>query len=363
MKTLLFLLAMALVPGWLSPARAGIYFAAHQDDLILLMGRSALVDIRANAPTVLVVLTAGDGGNGPAPVTVTGIGMRYYNQMGNPYYRVRHNANEAAIGVWLHAGHSRIPQRSTEYFSSAAPAVEKVRLGNVLMYNLNLPDGLLDRLQTNAAGSLKDVTGINSYTADGLRELLRLIVSRNGTAAAAAVGTSTSTAPVITATAATTPATAMGPVTLLVHLPEHTPLFIAPGYNEAREAQLRGDHPDHTAAGRLVREALGAPGFGCVRQYVYMGYGISAGPDSMSASEKLAQVAAYTALDQVLRNQGNMTFRPELRDVLPGALDGFHMGFFGKQRWRDGGGGKEPCAFAARIERGEWSHRGRRLQQ
>lgn len=335
MKTLLFLLGLALAPALFSPARAGVYFAAHQDDIVLLMGRSALADIRSGAPTVLVVLTAGDAGNGQAPVTVTGIGMRYYNQSGNPYYRVRHNAHEAAISVWVPAAQSRLPQRSTEFFGALTPAVEKVRIGNVLMYNLNLPDGMLDRFYSGSIGPMKDVTGRNHYTVAGLQELLRQVVSRNSGGTAAPI----------------------------VHLPEHTPSFSAPGYNEGKEAQLRADHPDHTAVGRLVRDALAAPGHACVRQVVYMGYGISAGPDSMSTLEKLAQVQAYAALDQVLRDQGNVTYRHEAGAVMPGAMDGFHMSFYGKQRWRDGGGGSGSCAFAPLLIRGDSMRTARRLRQ
>ena len=317
MKSLLFLLAMALAA--LAPARAAIFLAAHQDDIVLMMARSAQHEIRSGNPTVLVVLTAGDAGNGSAPVSVAGVSAMYFNQMGNPYFRVRHNAHEAAIATWAPPGQALLPRRSSEFFTPEIQFVEKVRIGNVTIYNLNLPDGYLAKLYSGKLNMLTDIMGVNRYTAEGLRDTLRLIAARNSRAGAP----------------------------LVIHAPEHTPEFSAPGYNDARQAEIHGDHADHTATGRFARDALAVPGYACVRQVLYMGYGISATPDSMIAEERLAQVQAYTALNEVLRNQGNVSFNPGKQYLQLGSMDAFHMGFFGKQRWRDGGGGSAPCAWGA----------------
>lgn len=155
---------LALTSIVTAPAVAAVFFAAHPDDIVLMMGRSAQAEIRADLPTVLVILTAGDGGNGSAPVALAGLGARYYNQMGNPYYRVRHNAHEAAIATWVPAVHLKIAQRSNENFGADVNAVEKVRIGKVVIYNLNLPDGTLERLQAGSLATLNDVTGLNHYT-------------------------------------------------------------------------------------------------------------------------------------------------------------------------------------------------------
>lgn len=338
MKTLFLVLGMAL--AMLAPARAAVFIAAHQDDIVLMMARSTLLDIASGAPTVLVVLTAGDAGNGSAPLSVAGVSAMYYNQMGNPYYRVRHNAHEAAISAWAPPGSSTIPQRAIEFFSPEAQLVEKVRIANVTIYNLNLPDGRLAGLQSGKVHMLTDITGVNRYTAEALRETLQHIIARHHQRQSA----------------------------VRVHLPEHTPEFTAPGYNDGGEAARHGDHADHTATGRFVRDALALPAYACVKMAIYMGYGISATPDSMNPQEKLAQIQAYTALDNVLKNQGNVSFHSGGRGVQLGSMDSFHMGFFGKQRWRDGGGGGT-CAFGGAPpalpdeRRAGWHHIGRLERQ
>lgn len=297
---------LALALAFTTPARAAVYFAAHQDDIVLLMGRHAQLDIQANRPTVLVVLTAGDAGNGNAPVALAGLGGRYYNQMGNPYYRVRHDAHEAAIASWVPALHVRIAQRSVDYFGPAMSAVEKVRLGNVVIYNLNLPDGNLGRLLAGAP--LRDVTGANRYTLATLHEALRQIVERHSQDSAAPV----------------------------VHMPEHTPAFSMPGYNDLGQVARFADHPDHTATGRLVQAALATHAtLSCVRRVVYMGYAVALLPDVMSSAEKASQAGAYAALNAVLKNQGNVVFDATSRTMILGSMDAFHTSFYGKQNTRE----------------------------
>lgn len=318
MKIPSLFLGLALALGLYAPARAAVYFVAHQDDMVLMMGRSAQTDIRSNVSTVIVTLTAGDAGNGRAALTMAGIAGRYYNQMGNPYFRVRHNAQEAAVATWVPAVHSRMVQRSTEYFGPDMPAVEKARIGNVTMYNLNLPDAWLQRFYAGAIPVLPDVAGINRYTPALLRETLRQIVSRNH----------------------------RNLPTVVVNLPEHTPAHSEAGYNDRGEVATNPDHIDHTATGRLVRDALAEqPAYACAWQVVYMGYAIRTMPDTMSGLEKLAQIQAFMALDTVLRNQGNVSYFYDLRAIRLGTMDAFHMSFYGKQRWRNGGGGAPACTF------------------
>ena len=307
MKTPFLLSGLALALALVTPARAAVYFAAHQDDIVLLMGRNAQLDIKGDRPTVLVVLTAGDGGNGNAAVNLAGLGAHYYNQIGNPYFRVRHNAHEAAIAR-LPAAYSRIPQRSTEYFGAGITAVEKVRMGNVVIYNLNLPDGELDRLEKVAPAPLDDITGTNHYLPESLRDTLRQIVARHARESA-------------------------GPT---VHVPEHSPGFSVPSYNDLGQVARISDHRDHTAAGRLVRDGLAADGtLNCLRRVVYMGYAIAALPDAMSAAERLSQAKAYHALNAVLKNQVNMSFDAARQNLHLGSMDNFHTSFFGKQNTRE----------------------------
>jgi hypothetical protein len=311
------LLGLALAGAIAQPACATVFFAAHQDDVVLLMARSAQLDIKGNIPTVIVVLTAGDAGNGVEAASPGGLRGHQYNQQGNPYYRVRHNAHEAALATWVPDGHSKLAQRSTEHFGTGVPAVETVRIGNVLIYNLNLPDGLLHAFHEGAFPVLFDVTGANGYTPASLRRTLRLIVRRNNA----------------------------GMSRVVINQHEHTPEHSEPGYNADRLTAVHIDHGDHTAAGRLVRDALDAvPAYGCVHRVIYMGYAIAAQPDTMSEAEKQAQAAAFMALDQVLKNQGNITYNYGSRTEQSGSADPFHTGFFGKQRWRTKLGTGD-CAF------------------
>lgn len=316
MKIQLILSVLACALAVAAPARAGIYFAAHQDDVVLMMGRSAQSDIRRNVPTVLVTMTAGDAGNRAAVLTLEGIAGRYYNMMGNPYFRVRHNAQEAAIAYWVPAVHSRIVQRATEYFGPDIPAVERTRIGNVTLYNLNLPDGHLQRFHAGQSTVMADVTGTNRYTPASLRETLRQIISRSNQAAS----------------------------TVIVNLPEHDPTHQEPGYNDDGEVARNPDHTDHTTTGRFVRDALSERAENrCVWQVVYMGYAIRSMPDTMTEIEKQSQIGSFTALDTVMRNQGNVSYFSERRRMQPGAMDVFHTSFYGKQRWRNGGGDGSAC--------------------
>ena len=319
MKSLTITLGLALA---LAPARAAVYVAAHQDDIVLLMGKSVQTDIKADQPTVLVVVTAGDAGNGSSPASATGMRGHQYNLMGNPYFRVRHNAHEAAITYWLPARHSKVPQRSTESFGDTIPRVEKVLIGNVAMYYLNLPDGQLDAFYTGAQATMADVSGTNTYTPESLRSTLREIIRRNNASTAG----------------------------LLIHTPDPTPDFRGPDYNEDGRVQTLSDHPDHVAAGRFVRDAIEADAqFACVNRKLYMGYPIRTLPDSMNFSEKLSQMSAFTILDTVLKNQGNIASRDTwLRERL-GSMDAFHTSFYGKQKWRSLLAPSEGCSIVVIV--------------
>lgn len=311
-------LGLAFAFALASPAGAAVFFVAHQDDGVLLMGRNLQLDIKGNHPTVIVVLTAGDAGNGSEPASPAGLRNRQYNQQGNPYYRVRHNAHEAALATWLPPAQPALPQRPTEYFGPGVTAVEKVKMGNVLLYNLNLPDSMLDAFHGGAFPVLYDVTGANGYTPATLRRTLRQIIRRNHVF---------------------TP-------TIVINLPEHTPEYSEAGYNDKQLTATYADHPDHTATGRLVRDAVdAAPVYACLYRAIYMGYAIGALPDTMTEAEKQSQAAAFAALDKVLKDQGNVTYDYGSRLEHLGSADPFHAGFIGKQRWRSQSAGSGNCPF------------------
>jgi hypothetical protein len=242
--------------------------------------------------------------------------MHDYNSMSQPYYRVRLWAHEAAIATWLQPRYSKIPKRSTEYFSANAPAVEKVTIGNVVNYYLNLPDTQIADLYDRDR-LLKDVESVNSYTQASLRETIRQIISRNNR---------------------NTPA-------LAVNYQEPDPYHFESWYNEAMlidgiwvmPTQYIVDHGDHTAAGKFVRDAINENSqYWCVGQIIYMGYATVL-YDKIDGLRAAHEAGAW-AMDQVLVNKGNWTWNPTLNDnkggLQPGAWDNFHTNFLGKQKFR-----------------------------
>lgn len=314
------------------PATAAVYFAAHPDDVTLFMGQNAYRDIRGGHPTVVVILTAGDAGNAALP-NVRGIEGNFdHNQQGKPYYRVRHDAHNAALAYWVSHWASPQAAKTVEWFSADIPEVEKVLIRNVTVYNLNLPDGKLAQLLPGgSAAELTDVNQRNRYTAASLRQTLRQIIVRNNA----------------------------GRTTVVINLPEYDPGFSQMGYNEQLVADENGnllkrvrmdlihaDHPDHTAVGKFVIAAVDEQAATrCVYRAVYMGYAIQNLAEVMTPFEKYNQeVAVFQRMNGVLIHQGNVTWQPAADRPLAGQDDSFHRNFLGKQRWRDAGGGG-PCAF------------------
>src|SRR5690606_26621892 len=111
---------------------AAVFIGAHPDDVELFMGRSASVDVYTNNPTVFIVITAGDAGN------MASVGP---NSKGIPYYRARLRGHEAAVRFWK--GLNGLPVPATVYSTELVGTknIEKATFGNIVLYNLNLPDG------------------------------------------------------------------------------------------------------------------------------------------------------------------------------------------------------------------------------
>ncbi|MBZ2207487.1 PIG-L family deacetylase [Massilia soli] len=332
MKHLIRACAIAGLALLSQPAAAAVFFAAHPDDVVLFMGQNAFRDIRGGHPTVIVILTAGDAGNAALPNALGTEGNFDHNQQGKPYYRVRHDAHNAALAYWVSAGAPPAAVKTAERFSAQIPAVEKTLIGNVIVYNLNLPDGKLSQLLPGGvATALADITGRNRYTGATLKETVRQIVVRHH----------------------------RGRRLVIVNLPEHDPGFAEMGYNErlmpdehgnllkkTRIDLLHPDHPDHTAVGRFVITALGEqPAMRCVYRAVYLGYAVQNLPAVMTPFELFSQeIAVFHRMNGVLIHQGNVIRQLGANQPLAGQDDPFHRSFLGKQQWRDAGGGSV-CAF------------------
>lgn len=271
-----------------APTPAAVFFAAHPDDVEYMMARNALIDVSSNYPTVFVLLTAGDAGYGAS------IGP---NVAQTPYYRARLSAHESAIRFWQGLNpqvHAPPPVDSYESFGSFS--VEKVIMGNVTLYNLNLPDSepRLYQLYSGAVGQLTDVEGRNTYTLAALKEVLRQIIERNNR---------------------NTP-------NIVINLPD-------PDDNPE-------DHVDHLATGLVVRQAVNeSPAHQCLYRAYYKGYVIRTLPDAMTAHEKTIHIATIGAMNSGLLDKGNLA-----------TWDAFHNSFFGKQSFRsEAGGSAGSCNF------------------
>lgn len=340
-STLAFAACMALGGVFFAnPASAAVFVVAHPDDDILMMGPNLITDIKGNYKTVIIVVTAGDAGNGAVAIApnLTASTATSFNTGSTPYYRVRLNARLNALAKWIPAGYALPWQMSTEqfgpYFGGQATVVEKATLGNVIEYHLNLPDQgdnngytKIENL-TNTAGNtdsylLYDVTGKNLYNVHSLREIIRQIIKRNFP---------------------TEP-------NLVINYQE-------PKWRNSSHQQVsRGsasDHVDHTAVGRIVQDAIaGVPAYSCMTGSIYYGYSEAYLPSQNYPNSVADQRAGYELLHQTLSTQGNIipfhagdavsngtwgTTQPystaadgTLRQR--GAMDGFHTSFYGKQVW------------------------------
>ena len=262
---------------------AAVYIAAHPDDIELFMGKNAALDLTAGKPTVFVLLTAGDSGCGDGPINKP-----------KPYYRARLDGHERAIRFWMGLAGQPVPQTINIYETVNSKNIEKHVIGNVIIYNLNLPDGNVDGLGFNVtgyqslkklySGQIEKISTVTvpsfSYSADELQDTIRQIVVENNLNTQA--------------------------VWLNIQ-DENTNL----NFN---------DHSDHTNTARFVLRAFTTPPFNCVKIARYLDYTISARNVNMSDDEKLIHVGTWGALNSGLIDGGN----PNTWDVL-------HNNWLGKE--------------------------------
>jgi len=313
------------------PASSAVFVVAHPDDHILLMGPNLIGDVVGGYPTVIVMVTAGDAGNGHGDKTTAGFNSGQYNAFGNQYYRVRLQAHMSALERWIpgaSSGSERPWTETTENFGTLNPRVEKWALGNVVLYHLNLPDAgaangltVLQTL-TNPVGTVvSDITGTNRYTFDSLKSTIQQIISRNNRS---------------------TP-------TVVINRPRST-------FNSEH-----ADHPDHTQVGYIVEEAIKVEPYRCVWQAAYRGYQIGAYP--VNAQNMLnSQRAGYELLHTILAQRGNVvpytpgdvvsnptwmqtSIVPGTTNRQYGAMDGFHSGFYGRNYYDGSRLAQRDCAF------------------
>lgn len=299
MKTLVRNIILTSFAMYVATANSAVYIAAHPDDVEYLMNKSASTDVSLRAPTVIVLLTAGDA------TYKGGIGT---NIKGVPYYRARLKAHELTVRYWqglpsAWGGPANptvpTPTYTTESFDTniavagATPikVVEKVIMGNVVLYNMNLPDTSLLGLARGTYGFQDSISPVNRYGPDDIKYVLREIIRRNN----------------------------VGVASVAVN-------FQDPG------ADLNpNDHGDHIGAGELVTAALNAnTNFNCVSRLQYQGYDLTSNSASlvMTPDQLNVHIGTAGAINSGLVDNGN-----------PSTWDTFHNAFFGRQYWRAGPGG------------------------
>lgn len=264
---------------WISigSANAALFIAAHPDDVAYLMNKNAQTDVKNNYPTVFVLLTAGDAQNG------TGLANNTKNL---PYYRARLKAQEQYVRFWQGLNPDIVPPFPT-YSTSflRGKSVETVRMGNVVIYNLNLPDnGSLMQLNTGRILSVTSISPRNTYRLADVKAVIREIIRINNLA------------------------------TPVINLNTHDP---DTGWNP-------GDHPDHVATGAIVNAALReSPAYTCVNRLFYKGYVIGGYAQTFSDEDLDIHVATIGVLNSALIENGNTS-----------TWDPFHNNFFGKMDFR-----------------------------
>lgn len=320
-------IAAVLATCYSVQASSAVYVVAHPDDDILLMGPNLVNDIVNGYPTVIIVVTAGDAGNGHGAASPYGLSSGQFNNLNQQYYRTRLNARLNALASWIPESTKTTYRNWTwidENFGSHAPAVERWFLGNVVAYHLNLPDEpeasatKLTNLYEGRSASLSDIRGINTYTAPQLREVIRQIISRNN---------------------------------------RNTPTLVV-NYHEYRPGS---DHPDHFTVGRFVHHAIEeAPAYACMSQAIYPGYSMTKVDPRPGLLDR--QRAGYEILHQTLLQGGNITpisdgpvdtvahptWMPTTvyqGSLQRGTMDAFHTKFYGKTDFVGARPNPQPCNF------------------
>jgi LmbE family N-acetylglucosaminyl deacetylase len=173
--------------------------------------------------------------------------------------------------------------------------IETVHMGNVVMYNLNLPDnGSLLPLATGKIGSVTSISPVNSYTLAQLKDVIREIIRINF------------------------------PATPSVNLNTQDP----------DRAWNPGDHPDHLATGIIVDGAVRqSAAYSCVNLLFYRGYVIGGYAQTYTPEEITMQTATIGAMNAGLIANGNDS-----------TWDDFHNNFIGKMDLR-GIMGSSYCNF------------------
>lgn len=311
-------------------AQGAVFVVAHPDDDVLMMGPNLIQEIRRNAPTVIIVVTAGDAGKGPLAKLpqVNEASQTSFNDHGNPYYRVRLMARERALDAMMPADKPRQVRRAMVDLGANTRQVEQVTIGNVTEYRLNLPDQVewastfttMQKLRDDPNFVTHDVERGNTYDRATLRRVIRKII----------------------------------------RLHNRNMARVAIHYQEPAPVNPRLDHADHSAAGALVKSAIEEqPLFRCVRQAIYPGYPAAAvlSSDQKYFFPKLvdAQKAAYESLHAVLRDYGNIspltgapvnmgtpagitTAYPSTAQGIQrqrGTMDEGHTRFYGKAKWHE----------------------------
>ena len=277
MKASLVVAIISLLFSLFNTANAALFIAAHPDDIQLLMNRNAQIDVKSNYPTQIVLLTAGDASHGAS------LGP---NSMGIPYYRARLRAHEMSVRFWQGLNPNMAPPMPVYSVQTIwGKQIETVHMGNVVLYNLNLPDdGTLIRLATDRMAAVRSISPVNTYTLVQLKSVIREIIRINN------------------------------PATPILNLNTHDP---EPFWNP-------GDHNDHIATGAIVSAAVTElAAWQCVTRYFYKGYSLLHKPAVYNEEELHIHLATIGALNAGLLNNGNKS-----------TWDAFHNGFAGRMELR-----------------------------
>jgi len=270
-----------------TPASAALFIAAHPDDIQYLMNKNAQTDVKRNYPTVFILLTAGDASKGTSTAG---------NIKNIPYYRARLKAHELCVRFWQGLNpDARIPLPQYSIQLINGKRIETVYMGNVVLYNLNLPDnGTLRGLSRGEISAVTSISPANTYTLNDVKAVIREIIRINN------------------------------PGTPMINVNTQDPDGL---WNP-------GDHSDHLAVGAIVAAATSeVPAYRCVHLLFYKGYAVGGYAQTYDQEDLDIHVATIGVLNAGLVENGNVS-----------TWDPFHNNFFGKMDFR-GVQGTGNCAF------------------
>lgn len=259
-----------------------IFVHAHPDDIQLFMGNAASKAIKNKHKVVMLLTTAGDGGNKNVYLTAK-------NNEKVTYPEGRFRAHNASIKYWMNTNENPILQDKM----INTHIINHLSFGSqVYLYNLKLSDGYrgvgfkannfeaLSKLYSNKIPTISSIDG-NIYS--GKVDLEKTVID-----------------------------------ILLPYIKNYQKIvFHIPEYNLNLN---KGSHPDHIITGHMMHNILSNNNFGCVHVKLYNDYINGSQPINLTKEDEKSHRMVNKIVDDVLIENGR---NENVRKI--------HLAFLGKE--------------------------------